>query len=90
MAYRCQKAGFEKVDTEVLIKASYQDFRKFFYVDLLLNDAMVYELKTVKALTGEHHQQTLNYFFNNFDFNYFDIFSNSNQKQLPFPNSLFT
>ena len=63
LAYRCQKAGFEKVDTEVPIQVSYQNFRKIFYVDLLLNDAVVYELKAVKALTGEHHQQTLNYLF---------------------------
>lgn len=63
LACRCQKAGFEKVDTEVVIQVCYQDFRKFFYVDLLLNDAVIYELKTVHALTGEHHQQTLNYLF---------------------------
>jgi GxxExxY protein len=63
LADRCQKAGFEKVDSEVPIHVSYQDFTKVYYVDLLLNDAAIYELKTVHALTGEHHQQTLNYLF---------------------------
>lgn len=63
LAYRCQKAGFQKVATEVLIQVSYLDFRKFFYIDLMLNDAVIYELKTAKNLTGEHQQQVLNYLF---------------------------
>jgi len=63
LAYCCQKAGFEKVNTEAPIQVSYQDFQKLFYVDLLLNDAVIYELKTLQILTGEHHQQTLNYLF---------------------------
>ncbi len=63
LAYRCQKAGFEKVATEVLIQVSYLDFRKFFYVDLILNDAVIYELKTAQSLAGEHQQQVLNYLF---------------------------
>lgn len=61
LAYRCQKVGFEKVDTEAPVQVSYQDFQKLFYIDLVLNDAVIYELKTVQALTGEHQQQALNY-----------------------------
>jgi hypothetical protein len=30
-------------------------------MDLLLNSAVLYELKTVQALSGEHHKQALNY-----------------------------
>lgn len=63
LAYRCQKAGFEKVETEVPIQVSYRDFNKTYSVDLLLNDAVIYELKTVHVLIGEHQQQTLNYLF---------------------------
>ncbi|MDZ7302385.1 MAG: GxxExxY protein, partial [candidate division KSB1 bacterium] len=63
LAYQCRKAGFEKVATEVPIKISHKDFEKFLFIDLLLNDAVIYELKTVAALTGEHQQQTLNYLF---------------------------
>ena len=63
LAFRCQKSGFEKVKTEVPILVSHQDFRKCFYVDLVLDDTVIYELKVVKALAGEHHQQTLNYLF---------------------------
>ena len=45
----------------MVIKVSHLDFRKSFYVDLILDDAVIYELKTEQALTGKHHQQTLNY-----------------------------
>jgi iron complex transport system substrate-binding protein len=61
LAYRCQKAGFEKVNIEVPIHVTYKDFQKIFYIDLLINDAIIYELKTAQILTGKHHQQTLNY-----------------------------
>ncbi|MGH7496287.1 MAG: GxxExxY protein [bacterium] len=60
---RCRKAGFEKVVTEVPLTVSYQDFQKTYKVDLILNDAVIYELKTVRALTGEHQQQALHYLF---------------------------
>jgi GxxExxY protein len=60
-ARRCRTAGFEKVKTEVPIKVSCQGFQKTFFIDLLLNNAIVYELKAVKKLSGEHHLQTINY-----------------------------
>lgn len=63
LANRCQKAGFEKVATEVPIRVSYKDFHKFYYVDMLIDNAVTYELKTAKALTGEHDKQALNYLF---------------------------
>lgn len=63
LAHRCQHAGFESVATEAPIQVSYQDFSKFYYVDLLIDNAVVYELKTAQALSGEHRKQTLNYLF---------------------------
>ena len=63
LAYRCQKVGVEKVDTEVPIKVSFKDFDKIYYADLILNDSIVYELKAVEALVGEHRNQALNYLF---------------------------
>ena len=63
LADRCQKAGLAKIDTEVPIEVSYKDFQKVYYVDLLLNNAVIYELKAVQILTGEHHQQALHYLF---------------------------
>ena len=61
LAYRCQKMGFAKVATEVPIQVSYKDFIKHYYMDLLVNNAVMYELKTVTNLTGEHQKQALNY-----------------------------
>lgn len=60
LAHRCQKAGVKNVATEVPIKVSYKDFKKFYYIDLLIND-VIYELKTTQALTGEHQKQAINY-----------------------------
>lgn len=59
LAYRCQKAGMD-VAGEVAIEASYQDFRKSYFIDLLINNA-IYELKAAKSLTKEHEKQTINY-----------------------------
>ena len=60
LAYRCQKAGFENVATEVPIHVSYADFIKVYYIDLLINN-VTYELKTAQILTGVHDKQTINY-----------------------------
>jgi GxxExxY protein len=62
LVYRCQKAGF-KVDMEVPIEVSFKDFTKTFFIDLLINDSIVYKLKAVEALAGGHKNQTLNYLF---------------------------
>ena len=60
LAYRCQKAGFVNVATEVPIHVSHEDFIKVYYIDLLINNA-IYELKTAQILTGNHEKQTINY-----------------------------
>jgi GxxExxY protein len=62
LAHRCPKAGF-KVDMEAPIEISFKDFTKTLFIDLLINDSIVYELKAVEALTGGHKNQTLNYLF---------------------------
>ncbi|MCI0697380.1 GxxExxY protein [candidate division KSB1 bacterium] len=61
LAYQFQKTGLAEAALEVPIQVSYHDFTKFYYMDLLLNNAVLYELKTVLALAGEHHKQALNY-----------------------------
>jgi GxxExxY protein len=63
LAERCRKAGFQKAVTEAPITVSYQGFQKTYKVDLILDDAVIYELKSVRALTGEHLQQALHYLF---------------------------
>lgn len=63
LAYRCEKAGFDKVDAEAPIKVSFKDFTKTYFIDLLINDSVIYELKAADALTGEYKNQVLNYLF---------------------------
>ena len=60
LAYLCQKMGIETA-TEIPIHVSYKDFIKLYYMDILVNHSVIYELKTVQALTGEHQKQVLNY-----------------------------
>ncbi len=63
LANRCREIGFTNVETEVPIFASHKDFFKEYSIDLLLQDSIVYELKTVAKLNPEHDKQALNYLF---------------------------
>ncbi len=57
----CLAAGFDSVETEVPITISHNDFTKTYFMDLLINRSVIYELKTVRALNGIHRRQLLNY-----------------------------
>lgn len=61
LAYQFQKAGLGTADIEIPIHVVYHGFSKFYFMDLLLNHAVLYELKTAQALSGEHHTQAINY-----------------------------
>ncbi|MGH7491222.1 MAG: GxxExxY protein [bacterium] len=63
LAYRCRKGHLDKVDIEEPIKVSFKDFTKTYFIDLLINNSIIYELKAVNALVGEHKNQALNYLF---------------------------
>ncbi len=60
LAFRCQQAGINDIATEQEIVVSFRDFRKYYSIDLLINNA-IYELKTAKQLTAAHQKQTINY-----------------------------
>ena len=47
--------------TEVLIEVTFRDFRKPYFMDLLVDLGLVFELKTVDKLAGRHRSQLLNY-----------------------------
>lgn len=47
--------------TEVLIEVMFDDFRKEYYMDLLVAGGAVFELKTVKRLGKAHRSQLLTY-----------------------------
>jgi len=62
MAERCRDAGF-RVRKEAPLSVSHEGFSKTYLADLVVDDSIVYELKTADALSSQHRQQTLNYLF---------------------------
>jgi len=58
---RLNEAGLGPIQTEVPVLISWKDFRKAYYLDLVVQDGLVYELKTANAIVGEHEAQLLNY-----------------------------
>ncbi len=61
LASRCEASGLASVIREAPIRVTYESFEKNYYLDLLVNQGIVLELKTVEALTAEHKQQIINY-----------------------------
>ena len=59
LASRLRAEGLS-VHTQVPVTLAHCGFEKTYYLDLVVNH-MLYELKAVGALTGEHHAQALNY-----------------------------
>jgi len=62
LAVRCAQAGMA-VRAEVPVVVAYKTFSKTYYIDLIVNSAVVYETKTVEVIAGHHRGQTLNYVF---------------------------
>jgi GxxExxY protein len=60
LAQRCRENGFT-VDREVLVRASHEGFSKPYYMDLLIERGVVYELKAVESLDRAHERQVINY-----------------------------
>lgn len=61
LSYRCREMGFEEVLTETPIRVSHDTFIKIYSMDLLINNAAMYEMKAANALNQEHRKQALNY-----------------------------
>lgn len=51
----------EEARTEVRIEVRFEDFVKEYFMDLLVSNGAVFELKTATALTAKHRSQLLNY-----------------------------
>ena len=49
------------VRTEVLIEVTFSSFRKPYFMDMLAQGSLVFELKTVEKLVHRHRSQLLNY-----------------------------
>ena len=61
VAARLAGTGLSAIRSQVPVVVSWKDFRKTYYLDLVVKEALVYELKTANALVGEHEAQLLNY-----------------------------
>ena len=48
-------------EREVCIKVSHKDFVKKYFIDLLVDKGIIYEIKTVDSLSNIHEQQLINY-----------------------------
>lgn len=62
LVHRCTSEGLS-VLAEGEIVVSYDSFRKSYFLDVLVNQGAIYELKAVEALNGQHDSQLLNYLF---------------------------
>lgn len=63
LAARVELAGLGPVRKEVPVTVSHRDFSKTYWLDLMVGDAAIYELKTERRLAADHDAQLLNYLF---------------------------
>jgi len=63
LAVRLELAGLGPVRKEVPVTITHRDFAKTYWLDLVVGDAAIYELKTESRLAAEHDAQLLNYLF---------------------------
>lgn len=61
LALRLRAGGIGPVRTELPVTVTWRDFTKTYFLDLVVGDAVIYELKTAVALSGDHESQLLNY-----------------------------
>ena len=61
IAFRVLQSGLASALTQVGVTVTHRNFRKDYYLDLLVEQGAIIELKKVKALTDEHKNQLLNY-----------------------------
>ncbi|MBI3417386.1 MAG: GxxExxY protein [Verrucomicrobia bacterium] len=61
IARRLQHCDLGDVLREVPAVVTHDEFRKTYYLDLVVGPAVIYEFKTATALTNEHQAQLLNY-----------------------------
>ncbi|QEG43079.1 GxxExxY protein [Roseimaritima ulvae] len=61
-AKQLQDAGF-CIDREVPVTLTFRDYMKPLFLDMVVDQRVIYEAKTVKELTKAHEAQLLNYLF---------------------------
>jgi GxxExxY protein len=63
LAVRIEAAGLGPVRKQLPLTITHKSFRKTYYLDLVVADAAVYELKTATTLVNDHDTQLLNYLY---------------------------
>jgi GxxExxY protein len=63
LAIRLESAGLGPIYKEVPVTVTHREFKKTYWLDLVVSGAAVYELKTVTTLSTDHEAQLLNYLF---------------------------
>lgn len=61
LAARLKDAKLGAIATEVPIVVTHRTFSKTYYLDLVISNCAIYELKTTTQLVAEHQAQLLNY-----------------------------
>jgi GxxExxY protein len=59
----CMENGIDDVKSEVPIHVKHESFTKTYYIDVLVESSVIYELKAVEALNDKHKMQLINYLF---------------------------
>lgn len=49
------------IEQEVAVKVTHKEFSKTYFIDIIINRSIIYELKTVNFFNPRHRQQVLNY-----------------------------
>lgn len=62
LMHQCSSTGLSVVSEGEII-VSYDSFSKSYYLDALIDQGAIYELKAVSDLNGQHESQLLNYLF---------------------------
>jgi GxxExxY protein len=63
LAARLEGADLGPVRTRVPVLVTHCDFSKTYYLDLVVRDSAIYELKVAAQLVADHEAQLLNYLF---------------------------
>lgn len=60
LAHRCIGSGLNGL-CEPIISVKHRDFEKQYFLDLLVNEGSIYEMKAVKGLSGQNEMQCIHY-----------------------------
>jgi GxxExxY protein len=60
LSRRCSDAGMS-IHREVLLRISHRDFHKDYFLDFLVENSALFEMKAVDGLNSNHQRQLLNY-----------------------------